>query len=69
MPMKKWYLISCDVRDPKRLRKAADILLCYGVRLQMSVYRCRLSGTEFGRLHRELSGTPAEGDDLLITGI
>ena len=57
---KKWYLISYDVRDPKRLRKTAKKLLGFGSRLQMSVFRCRLSVTDYERLNWELSEILAE---------
>ena len=36
----RWWLVSYDVRDPKRLRKAARLVSGHGPRLQLSVYRC-----------------------------
>ncbi len=66
---KKWYLISYDVRDPKRLRKTAKKLLAYGTRLQMSVFRCRLSGTDYERLNWELTEILEEEDDILMIEI
>lgn len=66
---KKWYLISYDVRDPKRLRKTAKKLLGYGNRLQMSVFRCRLSPTDFERLNWELTEILEDEDDILMIEI
>ncbi|MDO5554460.1 MAG: CRISPR-associated endonuclease Cas2 [Planctomycetia bacterium] len=66
---KKWYLITYDVRDPKRLRQTAKKLLGFGTRIQMSVFRCRLSLTDYERLNWELSKILAEEDDLLLIEI
>lgn len=66
---KKWYLVSYDVRDPKRLRRTAKKLLGFGTRLQMSVFRCRLSVEDYERLNWELSQILAEEDDLLLIEI
>lgn len=37
--MKKWFLISYNIRDEKRLRKVAKIMEGYGQRIQYSVFR------------------------------
>lgn len=66
---KKWYLVSYDVRDPKRLRMTAKKLLGFGSRLQKSVFRCRLSVEDYERLNWELSTILAEEDDLLLIEI
>ena len=66
---KRWYLISYDVRDPKRLRKTARHLEGYGARLQYSLFRCRLSKREVERLRWELGRILAKEDSLLIIGL
>lgn len=66
---KKWYLVSYDVRDSKRLRKAAKKLLAYGSRIQYSLFRCRLTQTELEKLNWELNQILEEEDDLLIIEI
>jgi len=66
---KLWYLFSYDIRDAKRLRKAALQLLGCGTRLQYSVFRCRLSERELERLRWELGKILAKEDDLLIIGL
>lgn len=67
--MKKWYLVAYDVRDPKRLRRTAKKLLGYGSRVQMSLFRCRLTREDLERLNWELTQILSEDDELLIIEI
>ncbi len=64
--MKDWYLFAYDVRDEKRLRRVARKLEGYGIRIQYSVFRCRLTERTLERLRWELSQILDAGDDLLI---
>lgn len=66
---KLWYLLAYDVRDDKRLRRVARLLEGYGVRLQYSLFRCRLSERQLERLRWELSRVMDAEDDLLIVGL
>ena len=66
---KKWYLVAYDVRDPKRLRQTAKKLLGYGNRVQLSLFRCRLTKEDLERLNWELTQILSEEDDLLIIEI
>ncbi|MBN2380506.1 CRISPR-associated endonuclease Cas2 [candidate division WOR-3 bacterium] len=66
---KLWYLVAYDVRDPKRLRCVAEHLKGYGVRLQYSLFRCRLYKREVERLRWELMQMTTEDDDILIIGL
>ena len=66
---KKWYLVAYDVRDEKRLRKAHRHIKGYGVRLQYSLFRCRLTERELERLRFELFNILDKEDDLLIVGL
>lgn len=66
---KKWYLVSYDIRDPKRLRKVAKLLLGFGTRIQMSVYRCYLTSSDLERMYWELVMMISDEDSLLIVGI
>ncbi len=69
MAEKKWYLLSYDIRDPKRLRRAAKSILGRGTRVQYSVFRCRLSKAEKERLLWEMGKFLEEEDSLLIIGL
>jgi CRISPR-associated protein Cas2 len=67
--MKKWYLVSYDIRDPKRLRRTAKKMCGYGERIQFSLFRCRLGEREVERLRWELKKIVAPEDDVLIIGL
>ncbi len=64
-----WHLVSYDVRDPIRLRRTHKLLKGYGVSLQLSVFRCRLSPRQLERLRWELEKVLAPEDGLLILGM
>jgi CRISPR-associated protein Cas2 len=61
-----WYLVSYDIRDPKRWRLAYKQLKGWGERIQYSLFRCRLSRTEMERLHWRLQKVLKPEDDLLF---
>lgn len=63
------YLVSYDIRDPKRWRQAFKILNGYGRSLQYSLFRCYLSQTEFERLRWELERVLDAEDALLFVGL
>jgi CRISPR-associated protein Cas2 len=69
MAEKKWYLLSYDVRDPRRLRQAAKSILGRGTRVQYSVYRCRLTRAEKEKLLWEMGKVLEEEDSLMIIGL
>jgi CRISPR-associated protein Cas2 len=62
----KWWLVSYDVRDPARLRRAAKILEGTGERMQYSVFRCWMNPTQMQRLRWELTEVLASEDDVLM---
>ncbi len=62
----KWWLVSYDVRDPARLRRAAKILEGTGQRMQYSVFRCWMNPTQMQRLRWELTEVLAPEDDVLF---
>jgi len=61
-----WYLVCYDVRDEKRLRRAAKRLEGYGHRIQYSIFRCCLSRAQAQQLRWELAEDLAAEDDLLM---
>lgn len=44
--MRRLYLVTYDIADPKRLRLVFKIMRGYGDHLQYSVFRCELSDKE-----------------------
>jgi CRISPR-associated protein Cas2 len=63
---RRWYLVSYDIRDPRRWRLAYKQLKGCGERIQYSLFRCRLSRTEMERLRWELEKVLKPEDDLLF---
>lgn len=62
------YLVTYDIRCPKRWRRAYRLLKGYGDWVQLSVFRCRLEDSRRRRLERELREViDAEEDRLLIS--
>jgi CRISPR-associated protein Cas2 len=41
--MRQRYIVTYDIRDPRRLRKVFKVMKGYGEHLQFSVFRCDLS--------------------------
>lgn len=66
---RRWYLITYDIRDPKRWRKVYALLKGYGEWLQLSVFRCLLTDRDRERLRWELSRRMDAVDTLLVIGL
>jgi CRISPR-associated protein Cas2 len=64
---KNWYLVAYDIRNPKRLNRVCRKLKGYGVRLQFSVFRCRLTDKEKENLVFDLTKIIQKEDNLFIT--
>jgi CRISPR-associated protein Cas2 len=62
----RWWLVTYDVREPKRLRKAAKHMEGYGERMQYSVFRCWLTDRDAERLRWELTAMLESEDDVLL---
>jgi CRISPR-associated protein Cas2 len=48
------YLVAYDISDHKRLSRVADVCEDYGVRVQYSLFECRLEPDVFQRFWRKL---------------
>lgn len=59
-------LIAYDITDPKRLQKIAKICEDWGVRVQYSVFECRLEAAAFDRFWEELKANLDESTDRLV---
>ena len=60
------HLVIYDVRDPKRWRRVHRIVLGYGHRVQLSVFRVRATEVAIERLRWELERVMEGEDNLLI---
>ena len=68
--MRHTYIVSYDIRDPKRLRKVFRICEDFGNHLQYSVFECDLNGTERVDLERRLKEViHHEEDQVLFIGL
>jgi CRISPR-associated protein Cas2 len=59
-------LVAYDISDNKRLARVAKICEDYGVRVQYSVFECRLEETEFEEFWLELLDRIDEREDRLV---
>lgn len=60
------YLVTYDIRDPKRWRKVFRLMNGYGEWLQLSVFQCRLSRRRHAEMLQLLDGAIARQTDALL---
>lgn len=60
------HLVSYDIRDPKRWRRAYKVIRGYGVRVQYSVFRVEGTKARIARLRWELARVLDAEDALLV---
>lgn len=60
------YLVAYDICEPKRLRNIAKVCEDYGIRVQYSVFECRLEEVQFQRLWGELLDVMDPSEDRLV---
>jgi CRISPR-associated protein Cas2 len=61
-----YCIVAYDIADPKRLKKVADTCLNYGVRVQLSIFECRIPADTFARLWEELCAIADPADDKIV---
>lgn len=59
------YLVSYDIRDPKRLRRVHKVMKAYGWPMQYSVFVCDLDRMELLDLQMELRHEIDHGRDTV----
>jgi CRISPR-associated protein Cas2 len=68
--MRQRYLVTYDIRDPKRLRRTFKAMRGFGDPLQYSVFQCDLSEHEKVALRAALSAIiKADEDQVLIVDL
>lgn len=60
------YIVSYDIRDPKRLNKVHKTMLDYGEPRQYSVFECRLTDKNLVKMKHELSEIINREDDQAL---
>lgn len=64
------YIVTYDIRDPKRWRRVFKLMKGFGEWLQLSVFQCRLSRKRHAELVSLLDGAiDHHHDELLILDI
>ena len=64
--MRSVYVVAYDISDPKRLRKVYELMLGWGDRVQLSVFRCELDARELVILRRDLADVIHHGQDQVM---
>lgn len=64
--MRRLYIVTYDISDPKRLRQVFRTLKGYGEHLQLSVFRCDLSTAQRVQLAAKLSKAIAHSEDQVM---
>ncbi len=59
-------LVAYDISDPNRLARAARVCEDFGVRVQYSMFECRLEELEFMEFWLRLVGEINEEEDRLV---
>jgi CRISPR-associated protein Cas2 len=59
-------VIAYDIADPKRLKKVADCCKDFGVRVQFSVFECRLEADRFAAFWQCLCELADPSEDRLV---
>ena len=59
-------LVAYDITDPKRLHRVANLCEDWGVRVQYSVFECRLEADAFDRFWAELSDEIDPTEDRIV---
>ena len=64
--MRTNYIVTYDIRDPKRLRRVFKLCKGYGIHLQYSVFECDLTKRERASFEARLRDTIDPGEDQIL---
>ena len=59
------YLIAYDISDNRRLRRVARTCEDFGIRIEKSVFECRLEECDFEEMWERLSKIMHDGDRIV----
>ena len=59
-------IVSYDITEPRRLRRVAECCLDFGVRVQKSVFECRLEADQFERFWKRLREIADPEEDKIV---
>lgn len=64
--MRRDFIVTYDISDPKRLRSTFKLMKGFGEHLQFSVFRCALSKMERQRLIEKLNDVIHHREDQVL---
>lgn len=64
--MRRNYIVTYDICEPKRLRKVFKVCKGYGMHLQYSVFECDLTDTELAQMKADLSDIMNMREDQVL---
>lgn len=64
--MRRAYIVTYDIANPKRLRLVYRLMLGWGDHLQLSVFQCDLSPRELVQLKSDLSDIVNHNEDQVL---
>lgn len=59
-------IVAYDITEPKRWKKIANTCLDYGVRVQLSVFECRLEADRFKQFWEKICAIADPEEDKLV---
>jgi CRISPR-associated protein Cas2 len=59
-------LVAYDITDPKRLHRVARVCEDWGVRVQYSLFECRLEEPQFAQFWRQLLAEIDPDEDRIV---
>lgn len=64
--MRRHYLVTYDICDPKRLRRVFKTMKGFGAHLQLSVFQCDLPDIDLVRMKAALMEIIDNGEDQVL---
>lgn len=64
--MRRNFIVTYDIRDPKRLRRVFKLCKGYGIHLQYSVFECDLTEMEKIEMENRLKEIINQQDDQIL---
>ncbi len=64
--MRRTYIVTYDISDPRRLRRVYRTMRGFGEHLQLSVFCCDLTAADRVRMIATLEGIVLHGEDQVI---
>lgn len=64
--MRRRYVVTYEIRDPKRLRRTFKVMSDYGDHLQLSVFECLLNRSERIQLEDALKDVILQTEDQVL---